>query len=319
MSAVHCRRIGALVLICHAAIAIEDPTPLFQAVRNNDLAFLQKHLDKTNINARDDHDATLVMHAAAFGSPEAMRMLLAAGADVDARNAFDATALLWAARDPVKVALLLARDANVNAQSKQGRTPLIVAAASSSESVRLLLAKGADVKAHDGAGITALMNAALAGDLDSVRWLVDKGADVNAEATRFQDFGATPLMAAACSGNPAVVRYLVVKGAKLQVASNNAGHVKNGLLGMLRMTALMKAAPGNSAEMVKALVEAGADLKPRDVREMNALILVVASERADPKLVDLLLKAGADPNARSAMGETSLDWALKFGNPAIIA
>ncbi|HYL37966.1 MAG TPA: prenyltransferase/squalene oxidase repeat-containing protein, partial [Bryobacteraceae bacterium] len=47
--------------------------------------------------------------------------------------------------------------------------------------------------------------------------------------------------------------------------------------------------------------------------------LVVASERADPKLVDLLLKAGADPNARSAMGETSLDWALKFGNPAIIA
>jgi hypothetical protein len=48
-------------------------------------------------------------------------------------------------------------------------------------------------------------------------------------------------------------------------------------------------------------------------------MLVVASESADPKVVDMLLKAGADPNVRSAMGETSLDWAQKFGNPEIIS
>ncbi len=312
-------RLASVALLCHAAIAVEDATPLFQAVRNNDLAFLKKNLNQSNIDSRDDHATTLLMHAADFGSPEAMRMLLAAGAGVNARNAFDATALIWAARDPVKVAMLLAAGADVNAVSKRGRTPLIVAASGSSASVRLLLAKGADANAHDGAGITPLMNAALAGDLDSVRWLVEKGADVNAEATRFQDFGTTPLMAAACSANPAVVQYLLTKGAKIQVVSDQAQEMKNGLLGMLRMTALMKAAPANDAAMLQTLVQAGADLKPNDVREMNALMLTVASERADPKVIALLLKAGADPNVRSAMGETSLDWARKFGNPEIIA
>jgi hypothetical protein len=204
-------------------------------------------------------------------------------------------------------------------QSKQGRTALIVAAAGSAESVRLLLGKGADVQGHDKAGITALMVAAVAGDLDSVRRLVEKGADVNAEASGFTDYGSTPLMFAACSQNPAVVKYLLGKGAKFDVVSRVAQEVKNGPLGMLRMTALMKASPGNSGEMMKALVEAGSDLTPVDVRGMNSLMLVVASERAELKNVELLLKAGADPNVRSAMGETSLDWAQKFGNPQIIA
>ena len=312
-------QIGVVFFLCHAAIAVENAGLLFQAVRNNDLAFLETHLNKTNVDSRDDHDATPLMLAALVGSPQALRILLDRGADVNARNSFEATALIWAARDPVKVSMLLARGANVNAQSKQGRTPLIVAAQGSSESVRLLLARGANVKAHDGAGVTALMNAALAGDFTSVRALVEKGADVNAEATMFQDFGSTPLMAAACSANPAIVGYLLEKGAKVQTISNNSGEVKNGLLAMFKMTALMKAAPDNRGEMVQALLAAGADVKPRDVREMNALMLAVATERADPKNVALLLKMGADPNARSASGETSLDWAMKFGNPEIIS
>jgi ankyrin repeat protein len=319
MSAVRFARIFALILVGQWAIAGEDATVLLQAVRNNNLDLLKKHLNKASVNSRDDHGATLLMHASLVGTPQAMRILLDAGADVNARNAFEATALVWAARDPAKVSMLLAHGADVNVQSKQGRTPLIVAAQSNQESVRLLLAQGADVKARDDAGITPLMNAALAGDLASVRAMVDKGADVNAEASLFQDFGSTPLMAAACSSNPAIVRYLIAKGAKIQTVSNNSVEVRNGLLGMFKMTALMKAAPDNRAEVFEALLEAGADLKPRDVREMNVLMLAVASERADPRHVALLLKAGADPNARSALGETSLDWALKFGNPEIIS
>lgn len=319
MSAVHLLRVALLVVVGCAAAAGDDAAPLFHAIRSNDLAFLQQHLGKTNIDSRDEHGATLLMHAAAFGSPESVRMLLAGGADVNARNAFDATALLWAARDPAKVALLLARGADVNARSRQGRTPLIVAAGGSAESVRLLLAKGADAKAHDAVGITPLIAAAMAGDLDSVRRLVERGADVNAEASVFQDFGSTALMAAAGSANSAVVRYLLTKGATVDTVSSAGGQVKNGVLGMLKMTALMKAAPANNAEAVKALLETRAGINLRDVREMNALMLAVGSEQADPRLVATLLKGGADPNARSAMGETALDWAQKFGNPEIIA
>jgi len=319
MFAVRWLKIASLALVCHAAIAVEDQNSLVQAIRNNDLSFLQKHLDKTNVNARDDHEATLLMHAAIFGSPEAIRVLLAAGADVSARNSFDATALLWAARDPAKVALLLGAGANVNAQSRQGRTPLIVAASGSAESVRLLLGKGADARAHDQAGITALMTAALAGDVESVRRLVEQGADVNAEATSYQDFGTTALMAGACSGNSAVVRYLLAKGAKIDSVSNAPQQMKNGLLGMLKLTGVMKASPAGTPEMIKTFLDAGADLNPHDVREMNTLMLAVASERADRSVIELLLKAGADPNVRSAMGETSLDWAQKFGNPEVIS
>ncbi len=47
-----------------------------------------------------------------------MRMLLDAGADVNTKNDFDATALLWAAADPMRVCLLNDKGADVNAKSK---------------------------------------------------------------------------------------------------------------------------------------------------------------------------------------------------------
>ena len=50
--------------------------------------------------------ASELMHAAAFGNFETLKLLLDAGAEVNARNDFDATALLWAARDPDKARLL---------------------------------------------------------------------------------------------------------------------------------------------------------------------------------------------------------------------
>src|SRR5260370_41188603 len=101
-----------LAFACSTAIAVEDATPLLRAIRNNDLVFLKQHLDQINKDARDDHGATLLMHASIFGSPEAVRLLLAAGADVNAGNDFASTALLSAARDPIKVAMLLERGAD---------------------------------------------------------------------------------------------------------------------------------------------------------------------------------------------------------------
>ena len=58
-----------------------------------------------------------------------VRRLLDGGAEVNARNAFGATALLYAAADEAKAWLLMARGADVNAQTRPGRTPLMIAAA----------------------------------------------------------------------------------------------------------------------------------------------------------------------------------------------
>ena len=133
------------VTIGMAAAAEGDPK-LFAAVRQGDVKFLKEHLDQPSLGARDRRGATLLMHAAAFGNVEILKLLLDAGADVNARNDFDATALLWGARDPEKARLLIEHGANVNARSKQGRTPLMLASLrpGGSETVALMLQKGAD-------------------------------------------------------------------------------------------------------------------------------------------------------------------------------
>ena len=131
----------------------------YQAIRANNLPQL-KTLVRTaaDANAKDEAGNPLVMVAAAVGSTDAMRFLLDAGADVNARNAFGSTALIWSATDIAKVRLLLERGANVNAAAKTGRTALFVAAMSdpSADIVRLLVAKGADVKTKDAFGNTVL-------------------------------------------------------------------------------------------------------------------------------------------------------------------
>src|SRR6266545_1816383 len=95
-------------------------------------------------NARDDDSgATALMHAAAFASPESMRILLEAGADVGASSSGGATALMWATGETAKVQLLLDRGAAVNARLKDGTTALVTAARrGNTEVMRLLLASG---------------------------------------------------------------------------------------------------------------------------------------------------------------------------------
>ena len=162
-----------------SAAATEGDPSLFAAIRQGDVKLLKEHLDQPSLEARDRRGATLLMHAAAFGNLETLRLLLDAGADLNVRNHFDATALLWGARDLEKARLLIERGADVNARSKQGRTPLMLACLrpGGSETVALLLAKGADVNVQDGRGDTALGLAASIGEVESMRLLLGKGAD----------------------------------------------------------------------------------------------------------------------------------------------
>src|SRR5437588_10113418 len=91
----------ALGAMAAATASADDANAkLFQAIRNGDLAALKHTVERSNVESRDRRGATPLMHAAAFGNLETMKLLIDRGADVNARNDFDATALLWAARDP---------------------------------------------------------------------------------------------------------------------------------------------------------------------------------------------------------------------------
>jgi ankyrin repeat protein len=128
----------------------------YQAVRNDDVTALRTLLKTSAPNTKDSLNHTPLMMAAAFGSVDAVQLLIAAGADVKAVSNSGVTALHWATGDARKVHLLLERGADVHARSSLGRTPLIVAASSSgtAEVVALLLANGADVNTTDVVGVT---------------------------------------------------------------------------------------------------------------------------------------------------------------------
>src|SRR5437868_14474792 len=131
------------VLLALSAQGESTGMEIFQAIRNDRIDILKQFLSKEKIETRDRRGATLLMHSAAYGNLAEMKLLLDAGADVNARNAFDATALLWCARDAQKARLLIEHGADVNARSKQGRTPLMLASmrAGGSDIVTMMLAK----------------------------------------------------------------------------------------------------------------------------------------------------------------------------------
>jgi ankyrin repeat protein len=303
-----------LATAAHAALSDD----LFQAIRKDDLAELKRQLAAAaDVNSRDVRGNTPLMYAAAFGSVGAVALLLDSGADANARNGLEATALVWAAADLPKLRLLLAHGADVNAQTRLGRTALMVAAACDgcSENVRLLIGKGADVKARDKRGTTAVALAALAGDIDSVRLLLDRGAD----AREASQSGLAPLMQAIENCSLPAATALIAHGADVNAANTFGGTVKFGAIELVQLTPLHFAAPYCGADVVKLLLDAGAKVNAADVRGMTPLMLAVASEHQDAGVVRLLLAAGADPNAHSKSAETPLDWARKYGDSGVMA
>jgi uncharacterized protein len=117
------------------------------------------------------------LHYAAFAdNAAAAALLIAAGAEVDARaaNKFDNT--------PLQVSMLSA----------------------SAETAKVLIAHGADVNARQSEGVTALHEAAQSGDLGSVRILLSAGADA---AVPMPD-GRTAIDLARAGKHPEVAREL---------------------------------------------------------------------------------------------------------------
>src|SRR5687767_10150015 len=97
-----------LLSLCAHLSAEVTPGDFYRAIRQDDLPRLQSLLESgAAVDLRDTRGNTPLMHAAAIGSVEAMRLLLKAGGDVNAKNGLDATALVWCAADAEKAKLLI--------------------------------------------------------------------------------------------------------------------------------------------------------------------------------------------------------------------
>jgi ankyrin repeat protein len=289
---------------------------LYDAIRNDNTAEIQKLIKNSGPDTRDRRGTTPLMYAAAAGSFETIKMLVEAGAEVNAKNDFDITALMWCATDEPKVRLLLGKGADPNARSKQGRTPLLIASGTEGTSgiVKLLLDKGASLKSADANPVTTpLTAAAAANDSQTVRLLLEHGAESGGPG------GAFALMAAAGHGNTGMIGMLLARGAPVNAVSPPVNEtVKNGNLALGSFTPLILAAAYGGPDAAKLLLDHKADVNARDVRGMTPLMLALALDHPDPRVVRLLLERGADPNIKSKDGETAIDWAGKFNHPEIM-
>lgn len=139
--------------------------PLIEASRRGHAEVALALIDsEADVNARDKYGVTALMYAAITGSPEVMERLIKAGAEVNARDIDGRTALVEALTSenscPSSVIhSLLEAGADPNITVYGGLTPLMLAAPGDSVVIEMLIQAGADVNAQDERGATALMRA----------------------------------------------------------------------------------------------------------------------------------------------------------------
>ena len=255
------------------------------------------------VTATDRSGSTLLHHAAGFASIETIKLLLDAGADVNAKNGRGAQPLHWAIHNHAKARLLVSRGANVNAKQVDGRTPLFLAASlpTAQSTVRLLLEHGADPTLTTSNGETPLMVAAARANVDTLALLINKKADVNAK----NGAGETALMLAAGNGNPKAVALLLAHGADTRVRTKR------------NETALGNAATSGVEETVQLLLDRGAEVNVQNIRGFSPLMLAAASDTAPAPVVKLLLAKGANTTYTGDYDEAAADLAAKRGDTEV--
>ncbi|HYE88107.1 MAG TPA: ankyrin repeat domain-containing protein, partial [Vicinamibacterales bacterium] len=299
--------------------------------------------------------AAPIASAAQNGDREAVKALLKKGVDVNEAQGDGTTALHWAAikGDAEMAQMLLVAGANVRATTRIGSyTALYLAAKGGyADVVAALLAAGADAKAVTANGTTPLMIAAAAGDTRSVTSLIENGADINAKETK----GETPLMFAAAFNRVDAVKLLLARGADhkastkvtdlfaltapeeenmarqgmgrtttrpADIAGATRAYRYNELISSQGgLTALLFAARQGYADVVNALLDAGADInQPNAGDRTTPLLMAIINGHFD--LAKQLIERGANVNAAAFNGVTPLygvlniQWAPKSLYPS---
>jgi ankyrin repeat protein len=153
--------------------------------------------------------------------------------------------------DVEKVSALVNEGAAMDVPGDNGETPLIFAILSGQRAVvGLLIDKGADIRARNSGGFTALHAAGYVGDVDTANKLLGKGANVNDQKNKA---GVTPLSVAAEEGHVGVARVLIEHGANLEAGERNG------------YTPLSRALWRDQKEVVSLLQQFGAACQPIEI------------------------------------------------------
>ncbi|XP_059159027.1 ankyrin-1-like [Physella acuta] len=197
------------------------------------------------------------------------------------------------------VKVFLEHGASVHDTTELQQTPLILAS-SHPEAVgvvKLLLGAASDVNHVDSQGMTALLHAVKRDCVENIELLVKHGSDVNLLSN-----GSTPLHLASKMGSVEAIEVLLRHGSNPQAQDENGN------------TALMIAIEHYTIhhwlfnQAIVMLIDASTNLNVQNLKGRTALMLAAKYLRLE--LVKLLLNAGADPNIADNDSDTALTLVL---------
>lgn len=277
--------VTAVVLVMGQEMGVRER--FVEAVMRGDVEAVRQLIQEgAAVNAADELGYTPLMLAVRKGHELVVRVLMEAGADVRAVNLLDGgrTALHYAGLHGRReiAQMLIAGGANVEARARGGMTPLGSAAAvGASEVVRVLIEAGAEVDAaQDERGWTPLMLALEQGQIETARVLLEAGADARRPGV---------LEAAARSGDVEMIRDLAARGAPFGSGEGGEsppvwhvalwkGHVQAAMA--LRRAYLERQGQGRSPEAMREerLLRAAWEGDERTVRRLVAGGALVGDE-----------------------------------------
>lgn len=206
----------AIVLMISPAQAQPREQSLIAAAAKGDLAAVERLVHEgVSLDARDNRGRNALLAATHGNHVEVARVLIAAGADVNAKDDIEDSAFLYAgAEGRNEILKLTLPTADLKSTNRYGGTALIPAAHHGhAETVRILLGTAIDKDHINKLGWTALLEAVILGDggrthTEIVRLLVEAGASVKIADRE----GITPLKHAKQRGFAAMVRILEARG-----------------------------------------------------------------------------------------------------------
>jgi ankyrin repeat protein len=297
---------------------------LFRAIKNERIEIVRLLLEVgVDANAVNSAGQSALMSAVMRGDLECTRLLLDAGADPEGAPGAHFTPLQWAGKYGHKeiVELLLARKAGVEAGNWETGGALSGAVMGDNlETARKLLEAGANPNGKGPGGLPLLHFAVMNNNLEMIRLLLEHGASpraVGAEAMA-KTLGRPEIAAMLKQAQPVDLHELASEGkTELLLEHLDAGADINALGNRIGETLLLAALRGKQPELVRLLIERGADIHLSG--DLGQTPLIYAAMLNDVDSVRLLLERGADVAYVNEEGMSAMTYAAISGNVEIVA